>query len=153
MAILPLFKKKPFFSDTEQEEIVAAIKIAEQQTSGEIRVYTESKNPYVDTIDRAKEIFYKLKMEKTAHRNGVLIYLAWKHKEIALFGDEGIYTETGKVFWENEIQQMLSKFSHHDIKEGIISCIHHVGQSLKEKFPFEKTTDKNELPDNIVFGK
>ena len=153
MAILPLFKKKPFFSDTEQEEIVAAIKIAEQQTSGEIRVYTESKNPYVDTIDRAKEIFYKLKMEKTAHRNGVLIYLAWKHKEIALFGDEGIYTATGKVFWENEIQQMLSKFSHHDIKEGIIHCIHHVGQSLKEKFPFEKTTDKNELPDNIVFGK
>lgn len=153
MAILPLFKKKPFFSDDEQKEIVAAIKLAEQQTSGEIRVYAESKNPYVDTMDRAKEIFYKLKMDKTAHHNGVLIYLAWKHKEIALFGDESIYTATGKLFWENEVQQMLLKFSHHDMKEGIISCIHHVGQALKEKFPFEKTTDKNELPDNIVFGK
>ena len=150
---MPLFKKKPFFSATEQEQIVAAIKIAEQQTSGEIRVYAESKNPYVETLERAKEIFYKLKMEKTAHRNGVLIYMAWKDKEIALFGDEGIYIAAGKIFWENEMQQILAKFSHHEAKDGIINCIHHIGQILKENFPFEKTSDKNELPDNIVFGK
>ena len=125
---MPLFKKKPFFSVTEQEQIVAAIKIAEQQTSGEIRVYA-------------------------AHRNGVLIYMAWKDKEIALFGDEGIYIAAGKIFWENEMQQILAKFSHHEAKDGIINCIHHIGQILKENFPFEKTSDKNELPDNIVFGK
>jgi uncharacterized membrane protein len=153
VGIFPLFKTRPFFSAAQQEQIVAAIKLAEQQTSGEIRVYAESKNPLVDTVERAKEIFYKLKMEKTAHRNGVLVYLAWKHKEIALFGDEGIYTATGKVFWENEIQQILVKFSQHDLTDGIINCIHHIGQALKEKFPFEKTTDKNELPDEIVFGK
>ena len=47
---------------------------------------------------------------------------------------------------------MVKDFSHIDLTGGIVECIEHVGQALKEKFPFEKDVDKNELPDNIVFG-
>lgn len=147
-----LFKKKDFFSADQKERIVASIRSMEQQTSGEIRVFVESKNPYIDPIDRAAQIFFKLKMEKTDERNGVLLYIATKHKELALFGDEGIYKATGVDYWNNAVKNMISLFNNDDICEGMVQCIKQVGETLKEKFPYNKTEDKNELPDDIVFG-
>ena len=147
-----LFKKKDFFSAGQKERIVAAIRSTEQQTSGEIRVYVESKNPFVDPVDRAAKIFFKLKMEKTEHRNGVLLYIATKHKELALFGDEGIYKATGAEYWNDAVKNMISLFDGDDICEGMVKCIRQVGETLKEKFPYVRTADKNELPDDIVFG-
>ena len=153
MRLFPFFKKKDFFSAEEKERIVTAIRSMEQQTSGEIRIFVESKNPFVDPIDRAAELFFKLKMEKTDHRNGVLLYIATKHHELALFGDEGIYKATGAEYWNNAVKNMIAKFKGDDICEGMVQCIYQVGETLKEKFPYNRTEDKNELPDEIVFGK
>jgi uncharacterized membrane protein len=152
MALFPLFKKKEFFSTEEKERIVSAIRSMEKQTSGEMRVFVESKNAYMDPVDRAKEVFYKLKMQKTEHRNGVLLYLATKDKQLALFGDEGIFKATGADYWNNAVNEMVSRFQNIDVCEGVVQCILQVGQTLKEKFPYNKTDDKNELPDDIVFG-
>ena len=152
MGLFSLFKRKEFFSEAQKERIVSAIRAMEQQTSGEIRVFVESKNPFMDPVDRAAEVFFKLKMEKTDQRNGVLLYIATKHKELALFGDEGIYKATGAGFWNNAVKNMISHFNGDDICEGMVQCIHEVGETLKEKFPYNRTEDKNELPDEIVFG-
>ena len=80
----PLFKKKEFFSAPQKERIVAAIHEMEQQTSGEIRVYVESKNPMVDPLERAAQVFHNLQMEKTGARNAVLLYIATRHRELAV---------------------------------------------------------------------
>jgi uncharacterized membrane protein len=153
MSIFPLFKKAEYFTAEEKLRIVDAIRAAEQQTSGEVRVYIESKNVYVDPMDRAAEVFYDLKMDKTDNRNAVLLYIAMKHKQLALFGDEGIYNATGAAYWNDAVKEMIANISAQHITEGIVHCIHHIGQTLKEKFPFDRVTDKNELPDEIVFGK
>jgi len=147
------FKKKDFFSAEEKTQIVNAIRSAEQQTSGEIRVFVESKNPFVDPLDRAAEIFFKLKMQDTEHRNAVLLYIAMKHKELALFADEGIYLKAGAEYWNGAVKNMLNEFEHNHIPTGMEHCILQIGQTLKEKFPYDAATDKNELPDDIVFGK
>lgn len=148
-----LFKKKAFFSDKDQEQIVQAIRMAEKETSGEIRIYVESRNAYVDAIDRAAEVFFKLKMQETEHRNAVLLYIAMKDQQLALFADEGIYQKAGKEYWDNAVNNMLSQFTKENISNGIEQCIAQIGQTLKEKFPYIPTEDKNELPDEIVFGK
>lgn len=155
MGIFSFFQKKPkqFFSAEENRQIVEAIRQAEQQTSGEIRIYVESKNPFVDPLDRAREIFYNLKMQETDHRNGVLLYLAMTDHELALFADEGIYQKAGAEYWNKEVKEMIAGFKRDNIGDSIERCILHIGQTLKEKFPYEATTDKNELPDDIVFGK
>ncbi len=153
MGIFSLFKKAPFFSEEEKLRIVNAIRKAELHTSGEIRVYVESKNSYVDPMDRAAEVFYNLKMDKTDCRNAVLLYIAMVHKELVLFGDEGIYNQVGELFWSNAVKQMISQFEVEHICDGIVKCIHTIGDTLQEKFPYNAVTDKNELPDDIVFGK
>jgi uncharacterized membrane protein len=148
-----LYKPKEFFSVKDKEQIVQAIRNAERETSGEVRVFVESRNPFVNVMDRATELFFDLKMQNTEHRNGVLLYIAMKDKELALFGDEGIYNKVGADYWNTEVKNMIAQFSKENISNGIEQCIQHIGQTLKEKFPYEANTDKNELPDDIVFGK
>ena len=150
---LPFFKKKTFFTHEEKQRVVEAIRNAEQRTSGEVRVYVESRNAYMDPMDRAAEIFYNLKMDKTDERNAVLLYVAIKDKELALFGDEGIYNATGAEYWNAAVRNMLLEIKAHDIIGGMVHCISSVGEVLHEKFPYNKLDDKNELPDEIVFGK
>ena len=152
MRIFPFTKKKHYFNDVDQAGIVAAIQSSEKRTSGEIRVYVESKNPFMDPIDRASEVFFNLKMEETQHRNAVLLYIAMKDKELALFADEGIYQAGGAEFWNAAVKKMLSQFTKENISKGIEQCIRQVGDVLTEKFPYQPNEDKNELPDEIVFG-
>lgn len=153
MRLFPFFKKKEFFSAKDKEQIVEAIRMAEKETSGEIRIYVESKNAYVDAIDRAAEVFFKLKMQKTEHRNAVLLYVAMKDQQLALYADEGIYQKAGTEYWDAAVKKMLAQFTKDNISNGIEQCIAQIGQTLKEKFPYNPTEDKNELPDEIVFGK
>jgi uncharacterized membrane protein len=153
VGIFPFFKKKEFFTAEEKARIVETIRIAEKETSGEIRFYVESRNPFMDPVDRAAEIFFKLKMHNTQHRNGVLLYIAMKDHEVALFGDEGIYQKVGKEYWDNAVKNMIAEFKEQHIEEGIEHCILQIGQTLKETFPYEPSTDKNELPDDLVFGR
>lgn len=142
-----------YFSKEEQEEIVQAIKAAELKTSGEIRVYVEGKCRFVDAIDRAAEIFYNLKMNETIHKNATLVYLAMKHRQVAVFGDEGILKKTGSAFWHDNVKDMLQHFHKENYVTGICEVIAKIGHALELHFPYEKDTDKNELPDEIVFGK
>lgn len=151
--MFPFPKRTPLLSKDESNRVVQAIRDAEVRTSGEIRVYVELRNPLVNPLDRAALIFTKLEMDKTKHRNAVLIYVATRHRELAIYGDEGIHQQLGKTYWENEIAELQKYFSRGDMVNGLISCITHIGHALHERFPYVATEDKNELPDEIVFGK
>lgn len=153
MGIFPFFKKKPFFSKEDQARIVEAIRIAEKETSGEIRIFVESKNPFMNPLDRAAEIFFQLKMQNTEHRNAVLLYIAMKDHELALFGDEGIHQKVGEAYWASAVKNMIARFGNQNMAAGIEQCILQIGQTLNATFPFNTKTDKNELPDDMVFGK
>ncbi len=146
-------RKKPFFSLEENENIVHAIKEAEKQTSGEIRVFVESKCRYVDALDRAAEIFTNLKMSETELRNGVLFYIAIKDQQLAILADKGIHEATGgDKYWKDAVKDILSVFRQGSVVAGITTSIHKIGEALKTHFPYDPEIDKNELPDEIVFG-
>jgi uncharacterized membrane protein len=151
--IFPWQKKKDFFTAEEQQQLIEAIQKAEQQTSGEVRIFVESKCRYVDALDRAQEIFFSLKMNETELRNGTLIYVAIKDRQAAVFGDEGIHQKVGQKYWEDEVKKMLSHFRNQKLADGICQGIFDLGEALKFYFPYNSGTDKNELPDEIVFGR
>lgn len=148
-----LRNKKPFFTDQENQLIVEAIRAAETNTSGEVRVFVESKCKWVDAIDRAAELFFQLQMEKTAQRNAVIVYVAIKDRQLAVFGDEGIYQRLGAEYWNQAVAQMLRSFDRNDYAKGIADCVKQIGDALHTHFPYDGKTDKNELPDEIVFGR
>ena len=153
MRFFPWQKKKDFFTKEEQQQLVDAIQKAEQQTSGEVRIFVESKCRYVDALDRAQEIFFSLKMNETELRNSTLIYVAVKDKQAAVLGDEGIHQKVGQKYWEDVVKKMLLQFKNQKLADGICQGIHDLGEALKFYFPYNSSTDKNELPDEIVFGR
>lgn len=146
-------KKNKFFTEEEYRLIVQAIKEAEHQTSGEVRVFVESKCSYMDAVDRAAEIFLRLQMHKTAERNGVLVYIAVKDRQLAIFGDEAIHKKVGKEYWDRLVKQMISHFDKNNFADGIRHTVLEIGKDLQKHFPHHKYTDKNELPDDIEFGR
>lgn len=151
---MSLLKRKELIAPTAQQQIVAAIQEAEKQTSGEIRVFIESHCKYVDAIERATEIFFRLKMEETEQRNGVIVYVALKDKQSAILGDRGIFKITGgPAYWKTILAEMNHFFQENNIAGGLEHAIKSIGHTLSEHFPYNPQTDKNELPDDIVFGK
>ena len=153
MNLFSLFNKpKEFFPPQDCERIVEAIRNAERKTSGEVRVFVESRCRFVNPLNRAAEIFYGLKMEKTEHRNGVLLYIAMKDRQLAVFGDEGIHNILGDDYWNDEVKKILSHFNKENYAQGIIDVVTDIGNSLHQFFPYEDD-DRNELPDDIIFGK
>ena len=149
----PWQKKKVFFSADETAQLVAAIKKAELRTSGEVRIFVESKCRFVDAVDRAKEIFQMLKMDRTELRNATLLYIAVDDKQAAIFGDEGIHQKVGEQYWADVVSRMLLQFKQEKLVDGICASVATLGEALVFYFPFANDTDKNELPDDIVFGK
>jgi len=150
---MSLFKRKEFFTEEERQSIVDAVRAAEQRTSGEVRVFVESRCRYVSAIDRAVEIFENLQMQRTEMRNATLVYVAMKDRQLAVFGDEGIHQKVGNEYWANEVVKMISAFNRDNIAEGIRQCVLNIGEALATHFPYDRNTDKNELPDDIIFGK
>ena len=146
-----LFKKK-YFTIPEQDKILAAIRDAEYATSGEVRIYIESKCKTAIPLERAVAVFHSLKMEQTKDRNGVLLYIAMESKQLAIYGDEGIHKIVGQDYWNNTIMRLTENFKSGNMAGGIVGAINDIGLKLQKHFPYLEG-DKNELPDDIVFGK
>ena len=152
MNIFPWQKKKDFFSEEEKEQIVQAIQSAEQRTSGEIRLFIESKCRFVNALDRAEEIFFQFRMHETVLRNATLIYVAVKDHQFAVLGDEGIHQKVGAQYWRQIVDHMLKHLRENHLTDAICVAIHDLGEALHTHFPYDHPTDKNELPDEIIFG-
>lgn len=139
-----------FFTKEEEALIKSAIKEAELNTSGEIRVHVDTRCRE-DVLDRAAWWFGKLDMQETERRNGVLFYLAIKERKFAILGDVGINEKTPENFWDNIKEKVLANFQEGDFINGLCEGILMAGEQLKKHFPYQKD-DVNELSDEISFG-
>lgn len=143
-------KVEEFLTAEEEQDIVEAIRVAELNTSGEIRVHIE-KICKGDATVRALELFHTLKMDNTKLHNGVLIYLAIEDKTFVIYGDKGINDVVKNDFWDNTKNVMQSHFKKGNFKQGLIDGILKSGEELKTHFPY-LDTDSNELTNDISKG-
>ncbi len=141
-----------FFSKKEESLIVQAIYAAERHTSGEIRVYIEEFCDYDDPLERAATLFVQNGMHNTRERNAVLIYLADKSRQFAIWGDANMHQKAGPLFWKNEKQLLRSYLQKDEPCEGICAVIGEIGKVLKQHFPANKNDNPDELPNDIIYG-
>lgn len=141
---------RKYFSEKEKLQIKNAIRAAEFNTSGEIRVHIE-KHCKEDVLDRAAYWFEQLEMHKTELRNAVLFYLALEDHQFAILGDAGINLKVSDDFWENIKEVMTGYFREGKFTEGLSTGIIMAGEQLKQHFPWN-SDDVNELSDEISFG-
>ena len=139
-----------FLTKDEEQEIIEAIRIAEKNTSGEIRVHIEATTDK-DHFERALEVFHLLKMFNTKDENGVLIYVAVEDHKFVIYGDKGINNVVDKDFWDSTKNIMQNHFKNADFKQGLVDGILKAGEELNSHFPWS-IDDENELSNEISKG-
>lgn len=139
-----------FFKKEGEQRVIQAIQATEKQTSGEVRVHIQE-HCIGDILTDAARVFRALQMDKTAERNGVLIYIVPERHEFAVIGDQGINEKVPENYWADVRDVMQQHFRNQDFTEGTVRAVHLIGVKLKEHFPY-KEGDKNELPDDISYG-
>ncbi|MCB0570002.1 MAG: TPM domain-containing protein [Phaeodactylibacter sp.] len=139
-----------FFTPEEEERIIRAIREAEHNTSGEIRVHLEA-NCKRPAMREAVRTFRRLGMHKTKERNAVLIFIAPERREFAIIGDQGINEKVPDNFWQEERDLMQEHFRSEAFAEGICQAIRKAGEKLRDFFPYQQD-DTNELPDDISYS-
>ncbi len=147
---MPSSQVEGFLTKEEEQQIIRAILEAEKHSSGEIRVHIEA-HCGGEAFDRARELFYALKMDNTRNRNAVLFYVAVEDHCFAIYGDQGIDKVVPGDFW-NETKNILeSNFKKRAFKQGLVEAILKAGQELKAHFPWNPR-DANELGNEISKG-
>lgn len=139
-----------FLTAKEEQEIVEAIRLAEKQTSGEIRIHIERTSP-IDAFERALDVFHELKMDNTKLQNGVLIYVAVDDRNFVIFGDKGINDVVESDFWDCTKDIMQAHFKKGNFKQGFIEGVKNAGEQLAKHFPWHPN-DSNELSNDISKG-
>ena len=140
---------KPF-TEAEEKRIVTAVKEAENDTSGEIRVHVDrycKTNPLL----KAQNLFTHLKLNETELKNGVIIYVSIDDKQVAVYGDQGINEVVEPDFWDTTLRKMTDLFKNGQLVEGICAGLKEAGERLKVHFP-KSDKDINELPDEISYS-
>lgn len=143
-------KVEDFLTAAEEGEIIEAIRKAEKNTSGEIRVHLEAHSK-IDAFDRAAEVFDFLHMSNTKQSNGVLIYVAVEDRTLIILGDTGINDVVPPLFWDSTKDAIIDHFKHGNVGKGLVDGILKAGEQLKKHFPYNKG-DANELTDTISTG-
>ncbi len=142
-------RTKEFLSKLEHDRIVRAIRDAEAESSGEIRVYIQRGELKIDPLIAARTRFERLGMHKTRHRNAVLIFVAPRTHEFAVVGDKAVDEHAGPDFWEGIVSRMREHFQNERFSEALVDAVKDIGRILAEHFP-GKTDAGNELPDEIA---
>lgn len=143
-------KIENFLTTSEEEDIIAAIRDAEKDTSGEIRVHIEN-SCNNDVFEHAMEVFHYLKMDNTKDQNGVLIYVAVSKREFVIYGDKGINDIVGADFWNSTRDAIAKHFENGNFTKGLIQGIQTAGKALSKHFPWHHG-DVNELDNTISKG-
>ncbi len=139
-----------FLNEIDNAGIVVAIAEAEKRTSGEIRVWVSGRSR-PDALAAARSRFVKLKMDRTKHRNAVLIFIAPRSRTFAIVGDVGIDEKTGGQFWVEVREVMKAHLRESRYTAAILHAVETAGLRLAEHFPpGPDDRGENELPNEII---
>lgn len=139
-----------FLTNQQMDSLVEAIQIAENQSSGEIRVHIDSTTEG-NNAEIAFEVFKTLCKDKTAEQNAVLFHVNFEQQYLTIIGDEGIHKKVHQSFWDRLHDEITTAFSTNNYYDGLKKAIIETGVELKNHFPIVGE-NPNELPDEITFS-
>jgi uncharacterized membrane protein len=137
-----------FISSLDHTRIEHAIAAAERLTSGELRVVVHAAK-IDDPLAAAAAEFARLNMDRTRERNAVLLLVAPRTRNFAIYGDTGIHAKCGPQFWREVADALAADFHREAFTDGIVAALTKAGELLAHHFP-RRPDDRNELPDHMI---
>src|SRR5689334_16137039 len=134
------------------DSIEAAVRAAEQRTSGEVRFVVETALEPGEVWagltprERAIQTFSDLHIWNTELRNGVLIYVLLADRDVEILADRGAAERIAQADWEGVCRVMESHFRAGRFAEGSLAGVAAVGGLLEKHFPADRGRNRDELP-------
>jgi len=144
--------RRRLINNIDSKVIEAAIRSAEKQTSGEIRV-SVSRFFWGKVRPAAEKAFVRLGMTGTKDRNGILFFIVPSRRRFVILGDGGIHRQVGQEFWDDLAKTLSADFRRGRFQDGLVAAVAEAGRRLAAHFPYDTRADKNELPDAVDFIK
>jgi uncharacterized membrane protein len=130
------------------DRVRKAIEEAEKQTSGEIRV-SIARFFWGRVRPAAERAFNRLGMTRTRQRNGILFFVVPARRRFVVLGDKGVHAKVVQKFWDSIAAAMSEDFKKGNFTDGLVRGIEIAGRGLAAYFPYDPSTDMNELPDEV----
>ncbi len=141
-----------YFTKEDLRQITAACSTAEKQTAGEIRVSIFSKRPRKlrkkSLEEVALEEFYRLGMDKTRDKTGILLLIILAERQFQILADSGINAKVDQQTWNELAGELSARFKEGKYLDGIQNCVQRMGAILAQHFPI-KSDDTNELSNEV----
>jgi len=118
-------------------------------TSAEIKVVLV-KRCWTGLYRRARSVFAKLGLERTAGRNCVLILVSLADREFLVHADEGIDHEVGAGFWDALCDEMAERFARDGLADGLCLGVQLVAERLAPLFP-HRDGDEDEVSNEVLY--
>jgi uncharacterized membrane protein len=139
---------RDFIKQLDEKTVMTAIHQVEKKTTAQVRVFVSHQH-VTDALEAARTQFHLLGMERTRHRNAVLIFIAPESRKFAIFGDVAIDQKCGTDFWQTVRDEVTPQLKAGNITSAVVHAIDRAGKALAEHFPLRGKW-QNELPDEIV---
>ena len=98
---------------------------------------------------RALRAFFDLGLNRTRHRNGILLFVVMKKRLFEIVADEAIHAKVGETVWEGISKTISEAIAQDGFEKGICRGVGLIGEVLSQHFP-RTDEDVNELPDRPI---
>ncbi len=138
----------PTSDNIDDNAVEAAIRVAEERTSGEIRVFISRQSPS-NPEREARRQFGILEMTRTPLRNGVLLYFAPANRAFAVADDESLAFRIGTALTETVRAAMEPAWTEGRFHEAVLAAVDAAGVELSRHFPRSRI-DRDDLPNHVL---
>jgi uncharacterized membrane protein len=150
------FQLRRRFSKSLLDDMTAAIAQGESEHRGEVCFAIESRlapGAVMDGIDaerRARQVFAHLHVWDTQDNSGVLFYVLMAEHRVVIIADRGVASAVTQVEWDAIRDRMLADFARGEWRAGCLQAIDQAHALLKQHFPTDGASPRDELPDRPI---
>ncbi|WP_163868768.1 TPM domain-containing protein [Myxococcus eversor] len=146
--VWPWSRSKRILGKAQEAELVDAIRRAESGNRGEVRIHLEHTCEGGNALSRARLLFARLGMRRTAKDTGVLLYVAVKDRQAAVYAGRGVHGAALPGFWQEVVDLVAKGFREDAAVPGLVSAVERIGELLRTAAPGLDVSG-NELPDQV----
>lgn len=99
---------------------------------------------------RALLEFHLSRIMETEHRTGVMIFISLLERKAVILADKTISAKIPDEAWKKTVMTLASRLRNGDFKDGLVTAIKQVGDTLSIDFP-PISGKSNELPNDVIF--
>lgn len=147
MGLLGAFRRRPFLTPLEREQIAAGLATAQRHAAAPIGLIIDERAPR-DHEARAQELFRAWDLPDAARQRAVLVYACAANRGFALVGGDEIRRIAPRTFWDALQRDLARHFEEQRYCDGLFKAVAHVAIELQRHFgPPGSGTPPDAVPD------